>query len=308
LTRIYLLDSRFVRIVLSFFLGFLFYLQVGNANSSPSPSESPESITIGLTPGGRPANLKFQSIEFAKQMQAELGVSVNIFISKDYESLIEAMKNQKIDFAFFSALTYVYAEERVHAKVLLKKVYIDPFYYSALISRKDSGIRRLAQLKGKRIVFVDSHSTSGYLYPQVMLIKKGIDQKTFGKILFSGNHSRSIEMLENNEADVAAVFSDNANGSAGAWTKFSNKPGMKYNIIWASEPIPSDPFAVRQDFYDKYPKFTHTLMMSLIDIFQKNKESKVFSEILGSQDLMPATFRQYDPVREMVKALNPVIK
>jgi ABC-type phosphate/phosphonate transport system substrate-binding protein len=46
---------------------------------------------------------------------------VNILISKDYESLIEAMKNHKIDFALFSALTYVYAEERVHAKGFIKK-------------------------------------------------------------------------------------------------------------------------------------------------------------------------------------------
>lgn len=296
----------FFQVLLGLFLSIALFPQ--SSFASLNPSEMPESITIGLTPGGRPADLKTQSIELAKQMQAELGVSVNILISKDYESLIEAMKNQKIDFALFSALTYVYAEERVHAKVLLKKVYLDPFYYSALIARKDSKIKNLTQLKGKRIVFVDSHSTSGYLYPQVMLLKKGIDQKMFGKVLFSGNHSRSIEMLENNEADVAAVFSDNAKGTFGAWTKFSNKPRIKYSIIWVSEPIPSDPFAVRQDFYDKYPKFTHALMMSLIDIFQKNKESKVFSEILGSQDLMPATSRQYDPVREMVKALNPVIK
>lgn len=296
----------FFRQFLRLFLGTALYAQCGFANSIPS--EVPESITIGLTPGGRPADLKTQSIELAKQMQAELGVSVNILISKDYESLIEAMKNHKIDFALFSALTYVYAEERVHAKVLLKKVYFDPFYYSALIARKDSKVKNLSQLKGKRVVFVDSHSTSGFLYPQVMLLKKGIDQKIFGKVLFSGNHSRSIEMLENNEADVAAVFSDNAKGTNGAWTKFSNKPNIKYNVIWMSEPIPSDPFAVRQDFYDKYPKFTHTLMMSLIDIFQKNKESKAFSEILGNQDLMPATSRQYEPVREMVKALNPQIK
>jgi phosphonate transport system substrate-binding protein len=281
------------------------------SQSSPvfgNNSEIPESITIGLNPGGSPSLLKQQSVELAKQMQTELNVPVTIFISKDYESLIEAMKLQKVDFALFSALTYVYAEERLHAKVLLKKVYIDPFYYSALITRADSGIKNLTQLKGKRIAFVDRHSTSGYLYPQVMFLKKGIKEKSFKKVLFSGNHSRSIEMLEKKEVDVAAVFSDNSTGTQGAWTKFSKKPGLKYRILWTSEPIPSDPFAVRQEFYDKFPKFTHTLMMSLIDIFQKNKEAHLFSEILGSQDLMPATSRQYDPVREMVKILNPLNK
>lgn len=292
-------------IVLSLFLTCTSFLPV---RAQANGSETPEAITVGVNPGGNPEVLKVQSLELAKQMQAELNVPVNIFISKDYESLISSMKAKKIDFAFFSALTFVYAEEKVPAKVLLKKVYSDPFYYSALIVKKESKIKKISQMKGLRIVFVDDHSASGYLYPQVMLMKKGIPQNVFSKILFSGNHSHSIEMLENDEADIAAVFSDNALGTLGAWTKFSKKPKVKFRTLWVSDPIPSDPFAVRQDFYDKYPKFTHTLMMSLIDIFQKSKDVKIFSEILGSQDLMPATSRQYDPVREMVKALNPVLK
>lgn len=286
----------------------LFFASPIVTSAATTTAEVPENITIGFIPGGNPANLKKQSVELAKQMQAELNVPIKIFISKDYQSLAEAMQNKKIDFAFFSALTYVYGEEKTQAKVLLKKVWAEPYYYSALISRQDSKIKNLTQVKGKRIVFVDDHSTSGYLYPQVMFKKKKINLSDFSKVIFSGNHSKSVEMLENAEADVAAVFSNDPQGHTGAWVKFSQKPNLKYNMLWVSDPIPNDPFTVRQDFYDRYPKFTHTLMIALIDIFQKNKESKIFSEILGSQDLMPATSRQYDPVREMVKSLNPVVK
>lgn len=268
----------------------------------------PDHITIGLIPGGSPANLKSQSIEFAKQMQADLNVPVNIIISKDYQGLSESLKNKKVDFAFLTAMTYVSAEEKAPIKVLLKKVWSDPFYFSALIARKESGIKNINQIKNKKVVFVDSHSASGFLYPQVMLKKKGIKDSEFKTILFSGNHSKSIEMLEKNEADVAAVFSDDSAGKSGAWVKFAQNKKIKYQILWVSDPIPNDPFVVRQDFYDKYPNFTHTLMMSMIDLFQKNKQQKIFSEILGNQDLMPATSRQYDPVREMVKSLNPDLK
>ncbi|MNT99402.1 hypothetical protein D3C72_2422380 [compost metagenome] len=79
-------------------------------------------------------------------------------------------------------------------------------------------------------------------------------------------------------------------------------------MIWVSAPIPNDPFCVRQDFYDKYPKVTHSLMFSLIETSQAGKDRTQYSEILGSHDLMPATSKQYDPVREMVKALNIELK
>ena len=83
---------------------------------------------------------------------------------------------------------------------------------------------------------------------------------------------------------------------------------MKYRTLWVSAPIPSDPFCVRQDFYDQYPKVTHTLMFALIDILEQAPNKNTYSEIFGTHDLMPATSKQYDPVREMVKALGIELK
>lgn len=267
-------------------------------------ADQPSSITIGINPGGSPENVKKQGLEFAQLLQNELGISVNIYIPKDYQGLIDAMKAKKVDFAFFSTLTFVYAEEQAQAKVLLKKIWASPFYYSTVITRTDSGIKDISQIKLKNIAFVDPHSTSGYLYPQVMLKKRGIKDSDFKSIQFSGNHSASIALLEKKIVDVAAVFSDDKEGKEGAWQKFASDKKIKYKILWMSEPIPNDPFCVRQDFYDQYPKLTHTLMVSIIDLFQKNKQSKRFTELLGSQDLMLATTKQYDPVREMVKTLK----
>lgn len=266
----------------------------------------PKSITVGINPGGNPENVKKQGLKFAEILQNELNIPVNIFLPKDYEGLIEAMKTKKVDFGFFSSLSFVYAEERANAKVLLKKVWASPFYYSAIIVPHASKIQSVADLKGKKVAFVDENSTSGYLYPLVMLQKKGIDTKDFKFTKFSRNHSASVALLEKSEVDAIAVFSDDKMATSGAWTKFATKKNQKYRAIWVSEPIPNDPFCVRQDFYNQFPKFTHSLMFAILDIFDKNKNS--LGELLGSQDLMLATSRQYDPVREMVKTLNLGIK
>lgn len=273
-----------------------------------SPVEkAPTEITIGLIPGGNPDILRDQGVSLAKELQGKMGIPINIYISKNYAGLIDSMKNKKVDFAFFSSSTYVYAEQQAQAKVLLKKVWNQPFYYSAVIVPVGSKINKIEDLKGKTIAFVDEKSSSGYLYPKVAMQKKGLNEKSFKSVVFSGNHSSSVQLLESGKVDAAAVFSDDEKGQEGAWIKFGSTK-KKFKIIWMSAPIPNDPFCVRQDFYDQYPKVTHTLMFTLIDILEQASDKKLYSEILGTQNLMPATSKQYDPVREMVKALNIELK
>ena len=290
-------------------LGLLTLLSISTAFAAEGPSEAvPPSITIGVIPGGNPENLREQGLALAKELQAKLNIPVNIYVSKNYVGLIEAMKTKKVDFAFFSSSTYVVAEQQAQAKVLLKKVWHEPYYYSMIITPQRSGIKNLKSLKGKKVAFVDDKSSSGYLYPQVALRKEGLSDADFKEVVFTGNHQASIQFLEAKKVDAAAVFSDDEKGLQGAWEKFGTDKKAKYRILWKSAPIPNDPFCVRQDFYDAYPKTTHTLMFTLIDILEQNRNKDTYSEILGSRDLMPATSKQYDPVREMVKALNIELK
>ena len=290
-------------------LSILFLAQGAWTQTTPNTDEkNPPSIVIGVLPGGNLEHLREQSLELAKELQNTLHIPVNIFVSKNYAGLIEAMKAKKVDFAFFSAMTFVAAEEQAGAKVLLKKVWQEPYYFSAIISPTQKKLKKLTDLKGKKIAFVDENSTSGFLYPRVALRKAGLKKEDFKEVVFSGNHQASIQFLEAGTIDAAAVFSDDQKGNLGAWKKLATKKNQKYQVIWISEPIPNDPFCVRQDFYDLYPKVTHNLMFALVDLMNEGKNRDKFTEILGSRDLIPATSKQYDPVREMVKTLNIEVK
>jgi phosphonate transport system substrate-binding protein len=74
-------------------------------------SDNPEEITIGVIPGGNPTQIKKQGVALAQELQEIIKIKTNIYISKDYNTLIEAMKEKKVDFAFLTALTFVYAEK-----------------------------------------------------------------------------------------------------------------------------------------------------------------------------------------------------
>lgn len=267
--------------------------------------ESAHSVTIGLLVGGKPEDTQKQAGVFAEKMQDKLGKPVKIFISKDYSGLIEALKNKKVDFALFTALTYVIAEKQTPVKVLLKKTWEGPYYYSSLVVAKKSKIKSIKDLKNKNIVFVDKNSTSGYLYPQVYLRKNNLQEKDFKTISFSGNHSASIQLLESQKADVAAVFADEEKGMIGAWNRFAQKPA-NFKVIWVSEPIPNDPVVVRQEFYGENPKLTLEIMYDFIEV--QNEAKGTLFEILGKGSLMPATAKQYDPVREMYSVFEKELK
>jgi phosphonate transport system substrate-binding protein len=264
---------------------------------------NPTSITIGFLPGGNAETIKQGSVEVAKALQEELGISVNVYLSKNYTGLVDAMKAKKVDFAIFTAMSYVFAEKEAGAKVLLKKVWVEPFYYSTILTKKSSKIKKIAQLKDSKFAFVEEKSTSGYLYPQVFFRKKKIQPQTS---LFSGSHFSSVEMLDNGQADAIAVFADDKLGSKNAYVKYSKATDKEkqVQVLWVSEPIPNDPFCVRQDYYDEHPKLTHNLMFALIDVVDKLKANKDVMETVGAQGFVPATQRQYDPVREMVKELG----
>lgn len=269
-----------------------------------SAEEMPKSITIGIIPGGDREALKSESKIIAEQLQKKFNVPVNIYISKNYAGLTTALKDKKVDYAFLSAFSLVEAEKEVLLKVLLKKTYNGPYYFSGLVVRADSKIKSINNLKGKTIAFVDPQSASGYLYPQVHLRKYKLNDQSFKSVIFSGSHAASVEKLEKKEVDVAAVFVDNEKTNDGAWERFKKDPKSKFRLLWVSEPIPNDPIVVRQEFYDQYPKLTHEIMYELIEMQSDAETKKLISEVMGKGELMPATSKQYDPVREVNKVFN----
>lgn len=265
---------------------------------------NPKVINIGIIPSEDPEMLRTVGLELAKAIQEKVGLQTNIFVSKNYSGLIEAMKNKKVDFAFFTAMSFVFAEKQSAAKVLLKKVWQNPYYYSAILTLKASKIAGVDNLKGKTIGFVDERSTSGYLYPQVYFHRKKINPaQFFKKVVFTGNHQKSVESLAKGEVDAIAVFADEASGLQNAWEKFA--PAERKSdaaVLWVSQPIPNDPFCVRQDFYEKFPSITYNVMSSLIDLKEENPS--ILKRLFGIKAFELATSKQYEPVREMVRELN----
>ena len=80
-------------------------------------------------------------------------------------------------------------------------------YYSMIITRVDAGLNTIQDLKGKSFIFNDPKSTSGYLYPMVMLKKVGIKMEDFSEVSHVTRHANSLLAVYNKQVDAGAISS-----------------------------------------------------------------------------------------------------
>ena len=133
-------------------------------------------------------------------------------VASDYAGVVEALRGRRVDLAFVHPVGYVLANREAGCQILVRDVWQGKTAYTArFYVRKGSGIEKLDQLRGKTVAFVDPASSSGYIYPMVLLIRHGLvndrDPKTFFKdALFAGTHEAALHALLAGRVDAAASF------------------------------------------------------------------------------------------------------
>lgn len=206
-----------------------------------------QTLTIGLIPSEDAQAMLENSKEVIAKLEQQLGMKVKPFISTDYNGIIEALRAKKLDIAYLGPFSYALATTVANVEAFAvpeTKKSGKTSYNSLLITRKDSGLATLAQLKGKTLAFVDPSSASGHLFPNAGLTKAGYEPaKYFSRVIFSGSHDASILAVANKKVDAAAVASPIL---ALAVSKGVVKQD-DLNIVWTSPDIPESPMVWRKD-------------------------------------------------------------
>ena len=237
---------------------------------------------------------------FSKEIAPILKLKVEHSIYTSNAELVKALKDKKIDFAFLNTMSLVYVEKESPVKILLKANFTNPYYHSVVLVPNNSSIKQLSDLKNKKVAFIDNHSASGYLLPMLSLKKLSLD-KNIEKISFT-NHKLSIEALQAAKVDAAATY---ASDEKLAESGLDLVPGSKskFKVIWISSPIPTNPFVVRQEYYNEHQDFVEEFMMRLSAYDSQKKISGLLMKYLNIRELVLANSKQYEVVRELVKQL-----
>jgi phosphonate transport system substrate-binding protein len=258
-------------------------------------------LTLALTPSRDPAALKEAGDAFAQAITQISGVPVKAIVASDYAGVIEALRSKRVDLAFVHPVGYVLANREAGCQILVRDVWQGKTAYTArFYVRKDRGIRRVEDLRGKTVAFVDPASSSGYIYPMVLLIKQGLvrdrDPKSFFKdALFTGTHEAALQSVLRGRVDAAASF-DKApelhlkDPALIAQLGFVGEtPEIPEAGICARPDLPADPVA--------------RVKRALLSI-KAPEYAALLKQIYDIDGFIEASDRDYQPVRDAMTLMN----
>ncbi|WP_410250547.1 phosphate/phosphite/phosphonate ABC transporter substrate-binding protein [Mammaliicoccus sciuri] len=276
---------------------------------SKGDSYKPKELTIQFVPSQNADTLEAKAKPLEKLLSKELDIPVKVSVSTNYNTIVEAMKSKKVDVGFLPPTAYTLAHDQKAADVLLQAQRygvnkdgsnndkLVKSYKSQFVVKKDSGIKFLKDMKGKKIALQDVTSTAGYTYPVAELLKEGINPINDMKITNVKGHDQAIIALLNGDVDVAVTFQDARN------IVKKDQPNVfkDTEVVELTEDIPNDTISVRSDMDDK---FRDKLKKAFKDIAKTKEGHKIVSEVYSHEGYVDSKDSEFDIVREYGKKVN----
>lgn len=206
-------------------------------------AEPPLKFGVGLFQPDREKNDATYK-PLAAYLSRKLSREVRLFTVDTWEGLAKSLASGETDLALMGPWGYVLANHVAGAQAVATIEYDGkPEYFAIMITHPGSGIRSIADLKGRTFAFGDKGSTSGYLIPFHQFQKQGIDPDTyFAKVLYTKH--QAIEMqVTHGELDAGADYNRNRN----AMIEQGLVKAEDSVVFWQSEPLPNDALAVSAD-------------------------------------------------------------
>ena len=257
-------------------------------------------INFGIISTESSQNLKSDWQPVLDDMAKKLGMKVNGFFASDYAGIIEGMRFNKVQVAWFGNKSAMEAVDRASGEVFAQMINADGTlgYYSHLIVHKDSPIKSLDDMlkQGKSLSFGngDPNSTSGFLVPGYYVFSQNkIDPKTFFKVSRGANHESNALAVANKQVDVATNNSENLD-------KIKDRLPEKFNdirVIWTSPLIPSDPLVIRKDMAEPLKGKVKDFFYNYGKGSQQEKDNLYRLSKLSS--FKPSTNSQLIPIRQL---------
>ena len=278
-------------------LAFTSLLSVSTLFSAAHADEQEKALNFGIISTESQQNLKPQWDPFLKDMEKKLGVKVNAFFAPDYAGIIQGMRFNKVDIAWYGNLSAMEAVDRANGQVFAQTVAADgsPGYWSVLIVNKDSPINNLQDMLAKRKELTfgngDPNSTSGYLVPGYYVFAKNNAAANEFKRSVNANHETNALAVANKQVDVATNNTENLD----RLKKTAPEKFKDLKVIWKSPLIPGDPIVWRKNLSETTKDKIYDFFMT----YGKTPEEAAVLKNLTWAPFRPSSDLQLVPIRQL---------
>ena len=208
-------------------------------------TQAETTLRVTAIPDEAPTELQRKFKPLGEYLEKETSMKVDFIPVTDYAASVEALVANKVDMVWYGGFTFVQANIRSNKGVTpLVQREEDQKFTSVFITRTDSGIHQLADLKGKTFTFGSPSSTSGHLMPRSNLLANHIDpDKDLKQIAFSGAHDATIAAVTGGKVQAGAL-------NASVWKKFVDEKRVDttmVNVFYTTPPFFDYNWTVRKD-------------------------------------------------------------
>jgi phosphonate transport system substrate-binding protein len=267
---------------------------IAQVAQSQSAAADPETLRVALLPDESAGTVIQNNKPLENYLEKRLGKKIELVVTTDYSSMIEAARNNRLELAYFGPLSYVLAKS--------KGANFEPFaalikdgkntYTSVIITNPATGITTVKAIKGKIFAFGDQASTTSHLAPKSMLIAQGLQAGRDYKEVFLGAH------------DAVAIAVQNVKAQAGGLSRpiFDSLLAKgrierdKVKVIAESKPIPQYPWTMRSGL-------NPTLKAKIRAAFLELKDESVLKPFKG-EGFGTIADRDYNVIRDLAKVLK----
>ncbi|MCX7045519.1 MAG: phosphate/phosphite/phosphonate ABC transporter substrate-binding protein [Candidatus Sumerlaeota bacterium] len=302
-------------------------LMVAGCKEPPVGSKA-RPFTMYFVPSTEGQGISLNANSLAAYMEKKLTIVMNggkdkfyvkSAVPTNYITVIEAFGTQKADFAALTVYSYILAHDvkKYDAQMVLSVIRgkDERSYQGEIIAHKDSGIKKLEDLKGKKFAFVDPASTSGYIMPLKLLKEKGV---VLGGTIFAQRHDNVVTMIYQKQVDAGACYYGppavikQPDGSEKTIirdardkvrTQFPDVED-KVRIIALTEEIPNDPWVLRGKIFDNAAKneaLKKAVIEGLLEYAQTPEGKNTLDGLSNVTGLFEANDSAYNGIRKAVK-------
>ncbi|MEQ9560419.1 MAG: phosphate/phosphite/phosphonate ABC transporter substrate-binding protein [Rhodospirillales bacterium] len=264
------------------------------AGTAHADKADPDVLRVALLPDENAATLIQNAQPLKAYLADRLKKKIEIIVTTDYSSMIEAMRFGRIEVGYFGPFSYVLAKSKATG--------IEPFavgvekgkpnYHSILIANAEGPVKTLADVKGKPFAFGDQASTSSHLAPRTHLAKAGLIGNVDYKVVHLGKHDAVARAVAAGQVPAGAL-SEQIYRKLVTEKKIDENKLRKLALTVA---IPNYPMTVQG--YLK-PELKAAIKDAFLDL-----KDPVILKLFRVDGLAPATDKDYDVLRDMASTLN----
>lgn len=281
------------------------FLSIGIGLSVATPLSSPkanDTFVFTAIPDEDESRLRQRFNKVALYLGQKLGVPVKYIPVKSYAAAVAAFRNDQVQLAWFGGLSGVRARTLVSGSKAIAQGFEDKAFETYFIAHSSIGLKSSTvfpkNIAGKVFTFGSKGSTSGRLMPE-FYIREHLGKSpndVFEKVGFSGNHSKTIQLVQSGAYQVGAV-------NFKVWDnelKAGKIDTSKVSVIWKTPPYPDYQWTIRGDVDGRWGagfqgRVTEVLL---------NMKNKDLLSSFPRSSFIPASNSDYQPILDVAKAIK----